>query len=135
MYRMSRKSLKNSNKAELGSCQIKISPEHMKVLKDDLNSKDDRAFKEIVAFLIVFGEPLCKSLEKEIRGQGKDFLTQCWNVACEIGGAFSEKLKTFGCGGFKTNSLTWNHLTSKHHERTLKSYLNLVDSLLIAYGV
>ncbi len=41
--------------------QIKISPEHMKVLKNDLNSKDDRTFKEIVAFLIVFGEPLCES--------------------------------------------------------------------------
>lgn len=114
---------------------MKISSEHMKVLKDNLKSKDDRAFKEIVAFLIVFGEPLCKSLEKEIRGQGKDFLTQCWNVAYEIGGAFSEKLNAFGCGGFETNSLTWNHLASKHHERTLKSYLNLVDSLLVAYGI
>ncbi len=38
----------------------------MKVLKNDLNSKDDRAFKEIVAFLIVFGEPLRESLEKGI---------------------------------------------------------------------
>ncbi len=43
-----RKMLTNSN-------QIKISPEHMKVLKDDLDSKDDRALKEIVAYLIVFG--------------------------------------------------------------------------------
>ena len=30
----------------------------MKALKDDLDSKDDRVLKEIVAFLIVFGEPL-----------------------------------------------------------------------------
>ncbi|ODS30543.1 MAG: hypothetical protein SCARUB_04346 [Candidatus Scalindua rubra] len=125
----------NSNKAELSSCQIKISPEHMKVLKDDLDSKDDRALKEIVAFLIVFGEPLYKSLEKEYKSQNTDILLQCWKVACEIGGAFSEKLKAFGCGGFQSNCLTWNHLIFKYKEGRVRSYINLVDSLLVAYGI
>jgi hypothetical protein len=37
----------------------------MKVLKDDLDLKDDRAFKELVAFLIAFGKPLYECLEKE----------------------------------------------------------------------
>ncbi len=77
----------NFNKAELSSCQIKISPEHMKVLRDDLDSKDDRALKEIVAFLIVFGKPLYECLEKEYK------------------------------------------------EGIVRSYLNLVDSLLVAYGI
>jgi len=114
---------------------MKISPEHRKVLKEDLDSKDDRAFKEIIAFLIVFGEPLCKSLEKEIGDQGKDFLAQCWGVACEIGGVFSEKLKAFGCGGFQSNRLTWNHLIFTYKEGNVRSYMNLVDSLLAAYGI
>ena len=80
----------------VNSNQIKISLEHMKALKNDLNSKDDRTFKEIIAFLIVFGEPLRESLQKGIKSQSKEILVQCWNVACEIGGVFSEKLKAFG---------------------------------------
>jgi acyl-CoA-binding protein len=62
-------------------------------------------------------------------------LAKCWKVACEIGGVFSEKLKAFGGGGFETNYLSWDHLVSKYKEKTLRSYINLVDSLLIAYGV
>jgi hypothetical protein len=115
--------------------QMKISPEHMKALKDDLDSKDDRALKEVVAFLIVFGEPLHKSLENEIRSQDKEFLAQCWDVACDIGGAFSKKLKAFGCGGFESNNLAWNHLILKYKEKIVRSYMNLVDSLLVAYGI
>ena len=107
----------------------------MRALKNDLNSKDDRTFKEIIAFLIVFGEPLRESLEKRIKSQSKEILVQCWKVACEIGGVFSEKLKAFGGGGFETNYLSWDHLVSKYKEKTLRSYINLVDSLLIAYGV
>ncbi len=80
----------------VNSNKIKISLEHMKALKNDLNSKDDRTFKEIIAFLIVFGEPLRESLQKGIKSQSKEILVQCWNVACEIGGVFSEKLKAFG---------------------------------------
>lgn len=125
----------NSNKAELSSCQMKISPEHMKALKDDLDSIDDRAQKEIVAFLIVFGEPLYKSLEKEIRSRDKEFLAQYWDVACEIGGVFSEKLRAFGCGGFEPNNLAWNYLIFKYKENIVRSYMNLVDSLLVAYGI
>ena len=127
--------LKNSTNAEHSSCQIKISPEHMKVLKDDLDSKDERAFNEVVAFLIVFGEHLYKILEKEIRSQDKEFLAQCWDVACEIGGAFSEKLRAFGCVGFEPNFLSWNHLILKYKEKIVRSYMNLVDSLLVAYGI
>ena len=107
----------------------------MRALKNDLNSKDDRTFKEIIAFLIVFGEPLRESLEKGIKSQNVAILAQCWKVACEIGGVFSEKLKAFGGGGFETNYLSWDHLVSKYKEKTLRSYINLVDSLLIAYGV
>ncbi|MGR3174971.1 MAG: hypothetical protein ACUZ8N_10265 [Candidatus Scalindua sp.] len=44
-----------------------ISRQWLNFATDDLDSIDDRAQKEIVAFLIVFGEPLYKSLEKEIR--------------------------------------------------------------------
>jgi hypothetical protein len=119
----------------INSNQIRISPEHMKVLMNDLNIKDDRAFNEVVAFLIVFGEPLYKSLENEIRSQSKDVLAQCWDIACEIGGVFSEKLRAFGCGGFESNSLSWNHLIFKYKEKTVRSYMNLVDSLLVAYGI
>ena len=54
-----------------------------------------------------------RSLEKEYKGQNPDVLLQCWNIACDIGGAFSEKLKAFGCGGFQSNCLTWNHLIFK----------------------
>jgi len=68
--------LKNSNKAELSSCQIKISLEHLTVLKGDLDLKDERAFNEVVDFLIVFGEHLYKILEKEIGSQDKEFLAQ-----------------------------------------------------------
>jgi len=125
----------NSNKAELSSCQIKISTEHMKVLKDDLESKGDWALKEIVAFLIVFGKPLHECLEKEYRNQNPDVLLQCWNIACDVGGTFSEKLKAFGCGGFQSNCLTWNHLIFKYKEGRVRSYMNLVDSLLVAYGI
>ena len=125
----------NSNKAELGSCQINISLEHMKVLKGNLDSKDERAFNEVVAFLIVFGEHLYKILEKKIRSQDKEFLAQCWDVACEIGGAFSEKLRAFGCGGFESNNLAWNYLIFKYKEKIVRSYMNLVDSLLVAYGI
>ncbi len=117
------------------SNQIKISPEHMKVLKDDLDSKDDRALKEIVAFLIVFGKPLYECLEKEYKNQNPDVLLQCWYIACDIGGAFSEKLKAFGCGGFQSNCLTWNNLIFKYKEGIVRSYMNLVDSLLVAYGI
>ena len=117
------------------SNQIKISPEHMKILKDDLDSKDDRALKEIVAFLIVFGKPLYECLEKEYKNQNLDVLLQSWNIACEIGGAFSEKLKAFGCEGFQPNCLTWNNLIFKYKEGVVKSYMNLVDSLLVAYGI
>lgn len=127
--------LKNSNKAELSSCQIKISLEHLTVLKGDLDLKDERAFNEVVAFLIVFGEHLYKILEKEIRSQDKEFLAQCWDVACEIGGAFSEKLRAFGCGGFESNNLAWNYLIFKYKEKIVRSYMNLVDSLLVAYGI
>jgi len=122
-------------KMPTNSNQIKISPEHIEVLKDDLDSKDDRAQKEIVAFLIVFGEPLYKSLEKEYKSQNTDILLQCWKVACEIGGAFSEKLKAFGCEGFQPNCLTWNNLIFKYKEGRVRSYMNLVDSLLFAYGI
>ncbi len=54
----------------------------MKALKNDLNSKDDRTFKEIVDFLIVFGEPLRESLEKGIKSQNVAILAQCLKVAC-----------------------------------------------------
>lgn len=99
---------------------MKISPEHMKALTNDLNSKDDRAFKEIVAFLIVFGKPLYECLEKEYESQNPDVLLQCWNIAGDIGGVFSEKLKAFGCGGFQPNCLTWNHLIFKYKVRESK---------------
>jgi hypothetical protein len=101
---------------------MKISPEHMQALTNDLNTKDDRAQKEIVAFLIVFGEPLYECLEKEYKNRNPDVLLQCWNIACDIGGAFSEKLKAFGCGDFQSNCLTWNHLL----KRTLKNYGELM---------
>lgn len=124
-----------SEKAELSSCLIKISTEHMKVLMEGLSLMDGRASKELVAFLIVFGEPLYKSLEKENAGQSKEFLSHCWDVACEIGGVFSEKLKAFGCGGFESKPLTWNHLIYKYKEKVVRGYMNLVDSLLVAYGI
>ncbi len=41
----------------------------MKVLKNNLNSKDVRVYKGIVAFLVVLGKSLHKSLEKEIKSQ------------------------------------------------------------------
>ncbi len=125
----------DTNKAELRPCQVMISAEHKKVLVDGLSTMDDRAFKELVAFLVVFGEPLYKSLEKEVGRQSKGFLAQCWDVACEIGGVFSEKLRGFGCGGFESNSLSWNHLIFKYKEQVVRSYMNLVDSLLVAYGI
>jgi hypothetical protein len=114
---------------------MEISPEHMKVLKSDLNSKDERAFNEVVAVLIVFGEHLYKILEKEIRSQDKEFLAQCGDVACEIGGAFSEKLMAFGYGSFESNNLAWNYLIFKYKEKIVRSYMNFVDSLLVAYGI
>jgi hypothetical protein len=115
--------------------QVKISNAHMDVLKEDLDLKDDRAIKEIISFLIVFGEPLYKNLQKKTQDQNSDSLKQYWNIACEIGGVISEKLKTFGCGGFESNNLTWNYLVFKYKERVIKSYMNLVDSLLVAYGI
>ncbi|MFV1975692.1 MAG: hypothetical protein ACC651_08065 [Candidatus Scalindua sp.] len=125
----------DTNRDELRSCQIRISPEHMKVLRGDLDLKDDRALKEVVAFLIIFGEPLYIDLEKEFKSRDPDTLLQCWKVACDIGGAFSEKLSSFGCGGFESNFLTWNHLIIKYKEGRVRSYMDLVDSLLIAYGI
>ncbi len=115
--------------------QIKIKPQHMEALKRDLELGDERAFKELVAFLIVFGKPLRESLEKEIGSQSNETIVETWEIACEIGGAFSEKLKAFGFDSFDTNSLTWNNLIIKYRESTLKSYMSLVNSLLVAYGI
>lgn len=56
-------------------------------------------------------------------------------MACDIGGAFREKLKAFGCGGFQPNCLTWNNLIFKYKKGRVRSYMNLVDSLLVAYGI
>jgi hypothetical protein len=105
---------------------MKISPEHMKVLKDDLNSKDNRAFKEIVAFLIVFGEPLHKSLVKETEGQSTEVLEQCWNTACDIGGVFSEKFKAFG-GHLKLISLNNNRNTALSYSKFARFTVKILD--------
>lgn len=113
-----------------------ISVNHFDVLKKDIVIGDDRALKEITVFLIVFGKHLYKRLENEIGNKNENqILIQSWDIACEIGGAFSEKLKAFGYVGFDANYLTWNHLASKYQENRLKSYISMVDSLLVTYGV
>ncbi len=113
-----------------------ITPSHFEALKRDFAVNDDRALKELTAFLIVFGEPLCKRLQNETGNETEnELLTQSWSIANEIGGAFSEKLKAFKCPGFKANFFTWNQLAGKYSENNLRSYTGMVDSLLVAYGV
>lgn len=112
-----------------------ITPSHFELIKGSVNLKDSRAVKELVAFLVVFGKPLLEEIGKESSKTDMQFLLKIWNIASDIGGVFSQKLKAFGCGGFETNGLTWNYLVGKYGENFAKSYVSLVDSLLIAYGI